>query len=117
MGVPKHIRSVPRPTNTVVIDNGKDGPTRYAVRERNGVQYVPGGNPQPKNGKVIGHIVDGVYVPKQKAVLDAEPDMLSYGAVAFVRSVSSDLMSELLQVYNAKDQPSFHEISLLSNYP
>ena len=44
MGVPKYIREVPRPTNTVVIDNGKDGPTRYAVRERNGVQYVSGGN-------------------------------------------------------------------------
>ena len=103
MGVPKYIREVPRPTNTVVIDNGKDGPTRYAVRERSGVQYISGGNPQPKNGKVVGHIVDGVYVPKQKAVLDAVPDMLSYGAVAFVHSVSSDLMSELLEVYNAKD--------------
>lgn len=103
MGVPKYIREVPRPTNTVVIDNGKDGPTRYAVRERNGVQYVSGGNPQPKNGKVVGHIVDGVYVPKQQAVLDTAPDMLSYGAVAFVHSVSSDLMSELLEVYNAKD--------------
>ena len=103
MGVPKYIREVPRPTNTVVIDNGKDGPTRYAVRERSGVQYISGGNPQPKNGKVVGHIVDGVFVPKQQAVLDAAPDMLSYGAVAFVHSVSSDLMSELLEVYNAKD--------------
>ena len=54
MGVPKYIREVPRPTNTIVIDNGKDGPTRYAVRERSGVQYVSGGNPQPKNGKVVG---------------------------------------------------------------
>lgn len=103
MAVPKYIREVPRPVNTVVIDNGKDGPTRYAVRERNGVQYVPGGNPRPKNGKVIGHIIDGVYVPKNQAVLDSAPDMLSYGAAAFVRSVSSDLLSELLEVYNAKD--------------
>ena len=62
MGVPKYIREVPRPTNTVVIDNGKDGPTRYAVRERSGVQYISGGNPQPKNGKVVGHIVDGVWL-------------------------------------------------------
>ena len=38
MAVPKYIREVPRPVNTVVIDNGKDGPTRYAVRERKGVQ-------------------------------------------------------------------------------
>ena len=77
MSVPKYIREVARPTNTIVVDNGKDGPTRYAVRERKGVQYVSGGNPQPQNGRVIGHIVDGVYVPKQQPVSDAAPDMLS----------------------------------------
>jgi hypothetical protein len=103
MAVPKHIRSVSRPVNTVVIDNGKDGPTRYAVRERKGIQYVSGGNPQPKNGRVIGHIIDGVYVPKLQPVADSTPDMLSYGSVAFAKSVSSDLLSELLQVYDAKD--------------
>ena len=103
MAVPKYIRAVPRPINTIVCDNGKDGPTRYAVRERKGVQYVSGGNPQPQNGRVIGHIVDGVYVPKQQPLTDAAPDMLSYGSAAFVHSVSSDLLSELLQVYDAKD--------------
>ena len=103
MAVPKYIREVPRPVNTVVIDNGKDGPTRYAVRERKGVQYVSGGNPQPQNGRVIGHIVDGVYVPKHQPVSDSAPDMLSYGSIAFIRSVSSDLLSELLQVYDVKD--------------
>ena len=116
MGVPKHIRSVPRPTNTVVIDNGKDGPTRYAVRERNGVQYVPGGNPQPKNGKVIGHIVDGVYVPIGESSTKAEPDMLSYGACAFVRSVSKDLFSELLSVYTPKDTYTIMAIAALFSF-
>ena len=77
MAVPKYIREVPRPVNTVVIDNGKDGPTRYAVRERKGVQYVSGGNPQPQNGRVIGHIVDGVYVPKSQVVTDTATNMLS----------------------------------------
>ncbi len=103
MAVPKYIRAVPRPINTIVCDNGKDGPTRYAVRERKGVQYVSGGNPQPRNGRVIGHIVDGVYIPKQQTLTDAAPDMLSYGSAAFVHSVSSDLLSELLQVHDAKD--------------
>ena len=103
MAVPKYIREVARPVNTIVIDNGKDGPTRYAVRERKGVQYVSGGNPQPRNGKVIGHIIDGVYVPRTQSVSNAMPDMLSYGSAAFVRSVSSDLLSELLNVYDAKD--------------
>ncbi len=59
MAVPASIRAVERPSNTIVEDNGRDGPNRYAVRLRAGVKYVPGGNPQPRNGKVIGHIVDG----------------------------------------------------------
>ncbi len=113
MAVPKSIREVPRPVNTVVIDNGNDGPTRYAVRERKGIQYVSGGNPQPKNGKVIGHIVDGVYVPKHQAILDTAPDMLSYGAAAFVHSVSSDLLSELLEIYSAKDAYTIMAIATL----
>ncbi len=103
MAVPASIRKVPRPVNTIVIDNGKDGPNRYAVRERSGTKYVPGGNPQPRNGKVIGHIVDGKYVPNKTVTAETGADMLSYGSSAFVHSVSGDLLDELLQVYPAKD--------------
>lgn len=103
MAVPASIRKVPRPVNTIVIDNGKDGPNRYAVRERSGTKYVPGGNPQPRNGKVIGHIVDGKYVSNKMVTASTGADMLSYGSSAFVRSVSQDLLDELLQVYPAKD--------------
>ena len=53
MAVPEYIRMVPRPVNTIVEDNGRDGPNRFAVRERISIKYVSGGNPQPKNGKVI----------------------------------------------------------------
>ena len=63
MPVPADIRAVPRPVNTVVEDNGRDGPKRYAVRERKSTVYVQNGNPQPRNGKVIGHIIDYKYVP------------------------------------------------------
>ena len=63
MGVPKEIREVERPTNTIVCDNGKDTPFRYAVRERAASgKYVRGKFPQPKNGKVIGHIINFKYV-------------------------------------------------------
>lgn len=113
MAVPKHIREVARPVNTVVVDNGKEGPTRYAVRERKSVRYVPGGNPQPQNGKVIGHIVDGAYVPKNRTVTTTLPDMLSYGSSAFARSVADDLMSELLQVYNVRDAYRIMAIAML----
>ena len=103
MAVPASIRKVPRPVNTVVIDNGKEGPNRYAVRERSGTKYVPGGNPQPRNGKVIGHIVDGKYVPNTTVTAETGADMLGYGSSAFVRSVSGDILDELLQVYPVKD--------------
>ena len=53
MAVPADIRAVKRPVNTIVDDSGRDGPKRYAVRERSGTRYVQGGNPQPRNGKVL----------------------------------------------------------------
>ena len=103
MAVPENIRKVPRPVNTIVEDNGREGPNRYAVRERHYVKYVAGGNPQPRNGKVIGHITDGIYVPIRAATASQGPDMLSYGGAAFVKSVSGDLLRELLSVYPPKD--------------
>lgn len=103
MAVPEYIRKVPRPVNTIVEDNGRDGPNRFSVRSRSGTKYVRNGNPQPTNGKVIGHIVDGRYVPIQQDTAASGPDMLSYGAAAFVHSQAGDLLSDLLDVYPAKD--------------
>lgn len=103
MAVPDHIRQVPRPVNTIVEDNGREGPNRFAVRERISTKYVPGGNPQPRNGKVIGHIRDGRYVPKQESTSSSGPDMLSYGASAFVKSASGDLLDDLMEVYPIKE--------------
>ena len=104
MAVPESIRSVARPSNTIVEDNGREGPNRYAVRLRAGVKYVPGGNPQPRNGKVIGHIVDGKYVPVNAPVADARPEILQYGASAFVHSVSEDLLSDHKVIYHTYAQ-------------
>lgn len=113
MAVPDHIRRVPRPVNTIVEDNGREGPNRFAVRERISTRYVPGGNPQPRNGKVIGHIRDGKYVPKQDPVASSVPDMLSYGASAFVRSVTGDILDDLLEVYAIKDAYTIMAIATL----
>ena len=85
MAVPAEIRAVPRPVNTIVDDSGKDSLKRYAVRQRSSSKYVPGGNPQPRNGKVIGHIIGNQYVPLQEATAAEGPDMLSYGASALVK--------------------------------
>lgn len=51
MTVPAYIRAVPRPVNTIVYDSGRDS----TVRKRFDAKYVHGGNPQLRNGKVIGH--------------------------------------------------------------
>ena len=103
MPIPESIRKVPRPVNTIIEDNLRDGPNRYAVRSRAGTKYVKNGNPQPRNGKVIGHIIEGKYVPIQEKTAEKGPDMLSYGAAAFAHSLSQDILSDLLAVYPAKD--------------
>lgn len=103
MAVPENIRKDPRPINTIVEDNSREGPNRYAVHERHSVNYVASGNPQPSNEKVIGHITDDVYVPVRAATADRDPDMLSYGGATFVKSVSGDILRKLLSVYLAKD--------------
>jgi len=113
MAIPESIRQIARPVNTIVVDNGRDGPKRYAVRERAGIQYVSGGNPQPRNGKVIGHITDGRFVPLKEEVIQSVPDMLSYGAAAFVRSETRDLLDELLDVYSPKDAYTIMAIASL----
>ena len=98
MAVPEEIRKVPRPTNTIVVDNGGIGKKRYAVRARSGVRYVSGGNPQPVNGNVIGYIADGRFVPISDPS-EYEPRELSYGSMALIRSVSGDILDDLLSVY------------------
>jgi len=113
MAVPENVRRVERPVNTIVDDSGRDSAYRYSVRERAGAKCVPGGNPQPRNGKVIGHIIDGLYVPVQEKVLTSVPDMLSYGAPALVKSVSSDILFELLDVYPAKEAFTIMAIATL----
>ena len=113
MAVPENVRRVARPVNTIVDDSGRDSPYRYSVRERAGAKCVPGGNPQPRNGKVIGHIIDGQYIPVQEKVSINVPDMLSYGAPALIKSVSNDILYELLDVYPAKEAFTIMAIATL----
>lgn len=116
MAVPADIRAVPRPINTIVDDSGHDGPKRYAVRQRGTTKYVAGGNPQPRNGKVIGHIIDHKFVPLQEmkeTKQSVKPDMLSYGASALVKSVTHDLFHDLLAVYDPSDVYAMMSIATL----
>ncbi len=101
MPVPEHIRKVPRPVNTVVCDNGGDGPHRYCVRERNGI-IKKDGKSAPRNGRVIGHIIDGSYVPLIKP-LKREPQFLSFGSAALVNSVADDIKADLFKIFGPDD--------------
>ncbi|MDR1134605.1 MAG: transposase [Clostridiales Family XIII bacterium] len=113
MAVPLDVRQVERPKNTIVDDNGGNGPNRYAVRARGDSKYIPGHNPQPKNGRVLGHIVDGRFVPIQNKTAYDGSDMLSYGAAALVKSVATDILSDLLDVYPVSDAYSIIAIASL----
>jgi hypothetical protein len=112
MGVPENIRSVDRPKNTIVDDSGREGVNRYSVRMRSGVKYVRNGNPQPANGRVIGHIIDGRFVPVTDRMSD-EPDSLSYGAAALAKSVSDDLFEDLLAVYPPNEAAAVMAVAML----
>lgn len=111
MAVPENIRKAWRPTNTIIIDN-KTG-NNYAVRERLGVKYVPNGFPQPINGKVIGHMVNGKFVGINDKTADKGPDMLSYGSSALIKSVSDDIYEDLLKTYPNNDAASIMAIASL----
>ena len=107
MPVPENIRKVARPKNTVVVNNGKPGPNQYAVRARKTEKYIPGKNPQPVNGKVIGHIIDGKFVPIIEKTAASGPDSLCYGTAALVKSVTRDLLPiRLLQSWRWQNSAS-----------
>lgn len=113
MSVPENIRKVRRPVNTVVVDSGRNGPKRYSVRERKDVRYVPGGNPQPVNGKTIGYIVDDRFVPISESSEYEGSRVLSYGGCALAKSVSSDILADLLGVFPEKDAFAILSLSTL----
>src|SRR5574344_1829733 len=113
MSVPAEIRAVKRPKNTIVDDNGGTGPNRYSVRQRGVSKYVAGKNPQPHNGKVIGHIIDGKFVPITSKVAAAGPDILSYGASALVKAHSNDILQDLLEIYPPREAYEIMSIATL----
>ena len=115
MDAPQSIRSVPRPKNTVVVDSGHEGVCRYAVRERSGMRYGPNGEARPVNGRVIGHICNGIYVPVNNVPRTASkgPEELSFGAAAFVFSETRDLFRDLLEVYPPEDAYAIISLAMI----
>ncbi len=92
MAVPAEIRAIERPKNTVVKKSG----SMWAVIERVGC-IRKNGNNQPVEGKVIGHIIDGKFVPKEK--LKITVSMKNFGDYEIAKSVSKDILTDLSNVY------------------
>ncbi|MCD8338779.1 MAG: transposase [Burkholderiales bacterium] len=103
MGVPQEILAVPRPTNTIVQDLGGNGLRRFAVLERKGIVHTEAGKRYPRNGKVVGHIIDGKFMPRKPNAGTGDENMLSYGVPALVHDQMRDVQSELLEVYGVRD--------------
>ena len=106
MPVPKEILSVERPKNTIVVAYGKKL-DHYAVRERLGCRYVEGRR-LPTNGKIVGHIVNGSYVPKEMTgtispVARAPIDLKDWANVELCNRIAGNLLEELHAVYNGDD--------------
>lgn len=118
MSVPIHIRQVARPKNTVVVDTGHDGAKRYAVRERRKSVWLKGHNPSPRNGKVIGHIINEKYVSIDQENIpspaaSANAPGLSYGFAALLRSVISDVEDDLYVAFTLQDAVKILVIAML----
>ena len=104
--VPEHVRAVSRPVNTVVVDSKSKGAKRYLVRERSGYKTSKGHYSGPRNGKVIGYIIDGVYVPRQedkKLLTQNSRSVMQYGAPAFVANKCKDIHQDLLLCFDPED--------------
>jgi hypothetical protein len=73
--------------------------------ERAGSKYISGGTPQPSNGRIIGHIIGHIigskFVPKVERTAANGPEMLSYGSAALARSVTQDILFDLLAIYQS----------------
>lgn len=112
MPIPAEILAVKRPKNTVVYVYGKNK-DKYGVKARIGCKYKNGKN-YPVNGPTVGHIIDGVYVPKEPnesneniaanvSLQRAEADMKNWAGEELLVHLGQELQDELLEVYSPED--------------
>lgn len=115
MPVPEEIRAVKRPKNTIVeMRTNKRGDARYIVRERNGSTYSDGRS-RPKNGAIIGFIIDGAYVEKPEPG-PIEPDeirMMTWAVERLVLDISKDVIEDLRKVYDEEDAEMLYCMAIL----
>lgn len=111
--VPEYIRQIERPKNTIVQATKHDN--IFLVIERIGCRYDKGRR-LPVNGSVIGHIIDGRYVSKDKTrkrlSLRSE-HLLKYGNIAFADNVGRELYTSLNDIFEQSDANKMYVIALI----
>jgi len=113
MSVPEEIRIVERPSNSVVIDSGSNGIYRYAVIKRIGCKVVNGMN-QPVSGGTIGHIINGRFVELENyRVQERRIEYKDFADVKLIHDISSPLLNEALEIYEARDAITIYTIAIL----
>lgn len=113
--VPENIRKIPRPKNTVVLPTKKNNV--YMVLNRVGCRYDKGRR-IPKNGKVIGHIIDEKYVEKSATAKRTRlskrcVSVIRYANIAFAHDMGKDLIEQLEKVYDAHDAENMYCLALM----
>ena len=107
MAVPEDIRRVERPKGTVVGD-GRDGvyPVREKLASKSWVDEDGKRHRPSKNGRVVGHIIGGRYVPvspKVDTVSVCDVDIKDWGEYCLCDSLNKDLLKDLRAVYEEED--------------
>lgn len=113
MKVPEEIRKIERPVNTIVVPYGKNK-DKYAVKARIGCRSV-NGRKIPIDGPIIGHIIDGKYVPKTDipGIRFSDTDYKRWADVQLFMNHSQDILGELREVYNDEDALKIYSMALL----
>lgn len=109
------IRMIDRPTGTVVCD-GRNGV--YPVREKLSGGYWVDEEGKPyrpsRNGRVVGHIRDGIYVPKDPDLVPVgEVDLKDWGNVELFDRLNGDVLDHLRLFYNAEDSTRLYVMAIL----
>lgn len=111
MAVPKDVRMVERPTNTIVIAYGKNK-DKYAVKQRIGCRNI-GGRRVPVDGPVVGHITDGKYVPAAAETQDAGPEMKDWANAVLCDRLFRDILDDLRRFYSLKESLQIYCMAIL----
>ncbi len=115
MTVPEDIRMIERPRGTVVCD-GRNGV--YPVREKLSGGYWVDEDGKPhrpsRNGRVVGHIRDGAYVPKEPDLVPVgDVDLKDWGNVELFDRLNGEVLDHLRLFYNQEDSTRLYVMALL----